>query len=234
MERDLYLALGDSITAGHGATHPIHSFVHQFGAYIKEKLLAEKTVVVAQNGWTARDIWQASSQIDASVWERSNVLTLMAGGNDLRKLLRRQYLPLSCSSISPELVKQRLKEFEYHMGLLCRFIRAHNIPTVIVATVYNPVPNFPVAVHAIGSLNEIIKDIAKRNKFVLADVYKRFVTHEATYIEGYRDGRYEDLSIPFRRPIHPNNAGHLRIADTIIARFGDIKRNQRRHVPSEK
>lgn len=65
------------------------------------------------------------------------------------------------------------------------------------------------------SLNEIIQDVGEQHKFKVVDVYKGFQNNEAYYIEGYRTGRYEDLASPFRRPIHPNNVGHLRIAELI-------------------
>lgn len=219
MTRHIYLALGDSVTAGHGATHPSMAFVRHVTDFTRKRSLAERTVVVAQNGWTSKDVWRASNLISTSTWEQTNVLTLMLGGNDLRRLLRRQYLSITGSSISPSLVNRRLQEFGYHMDLLCGSIQQRSIPHVLVATVYNPVPNFPLAVHAMESLNGIIRDTAEHYKFEIADVYKGFQKNEAYYIEGYRTGRYEDLVSPFRRPIHPNNVGHRQIADLITKRL---------------
>jgi lysophospholipase L1-like esterase len=233
MPRNIYLALGDSVTAGHGATHPSMAFVHYVSEYTRKKSVAEQTVVVARNGWTAKDVWSASNMINKSVWEQANVLTLMTGGNDLRRLLRRQYLPVSASPLSPQLVYKRLDEFRYYMNLLCRSIQQRGIPRVIVATVYNPAPNFPLAVHAMESLNGIIHDIAAHYKLELVDVYKGFQKNEASYIAGYRTGRYEDLASPFRRPIHPNNVGHRQIAELITKRLAvdtDSKQSGRKKI----
>lgn len=215
MERNLYLALGDSVTAGHGATHPGMTFVNQVSSYARKSSLVEQTMVVAQNGWTTRDIWQVSRFIQPSIWEQTSLLTIMTGGNDLRGLLRRLYLPLPGPPITLELVNQKLQEFSFHMNLLCESIERQKIPHVLVTTVYNPAPNFPLAVNAMESLNENIKSVVKKYSFHLVDVHKTFRDKEPFYIEGYRTGRFEDLVSPFRRPIHPNNAGHRRIAELV-------------------
>ncbi len=228
MPRNIYLALGDSVTVGHGATHPSLAFVRHVSDHIRKKSLAERTIVVAQNGWTAEDVWRASNMINKSIWDQTNILTLMAGGNDLRKLLRRQYLTMSATPISLQMVNRKLQKFEYHIDLLCRSIQLRGIPHVIVATVYNPVPNFPLAVRAIESLNGIIRKISDNYKFELVDIYEGFQKNEVFYIEGYRTGRYEDLSSPFGRPIHPNNAGHRQIAELITNRLAVETRCKRR------
>lgn len=217
MTRSIYLALGDSITAGHGASHPRMAFVKYVSDFNRAKLLAEKTIVLAKNGWTTKDIWQATHLMHPSAWEQVNVLTLMAGGNDLRNLLRRQYLSISGAPISPQLVYRRLEEFHSHMNRLCNDISRRKIPHVLVATVYNPVPNFPLAVQAIEELNNITINIAEHYQFGVIDVYTKFQHSELLYINGYRSGRFEDLSFPFHRPIHPNNFGHKEIATLITS-----------------
>ncbi|GMA62605.1 SGNH/GDSL hydrolase family protein [Alicyclobacillus fastidiosus] len=141
MARNIYLALGDSVTAGLGTTHPSLAFVRLVSDFTRKKELSEKTIVIAKNGWATRDVWNAVTHlISPSVWEQVNVVTLMVGGNDLRKLLRRQYLSISGAPIFPQLVFRQLQGFRFHMDRLCDFISRRNIPHVVVATVYNPVP----------------------------------------------------------------------------------------------
>lgn len=218
MGRNLYLALGDSVTAGYNATHPSLTFANQVADFTRNKGLSTQTLVVAKNGWTSRDLWNTVHTLPPNIWEAVNVLTLMTGGNDLRKLLRRQYLsPLSGSPISPQMVARQLDEFGFYMDHLCGFLEQRKIPHVIVATVYNPVPNFPLGVEAMEGLNQITRQIAEHYKCGLVDVYEGFRNNEADYIEGYRNGRFEDLASPFRRPIHPNNNGHREIAGLITA-----------------
>lgn len=77
MRRSIYFALGDSVTAGHGATHPSMAFVRHVSDFTRERSLADRTIVVAQNGWTAKDVWKAASFIDKATWDHTNVFTLM-------------------------------------------------------------------------------------------------------------------------------------------------------------
>jgi lysophospholipase L1-like esterase len=212
MPRNLYLAFGDSVTAGYGATHPSLAFVRQVSDFTQQKGLSKRPIVIARNGWTAKDVWQAAMMVHPNIWEQTNIATIMVGGNDLRKLLRRQYLPIFGGQISPQLIDDRIQAFQFHMDKLCAIIHQFKIPHVVVANIYNPVPNFSLAVDAFEQLNGAIREIAGRYRFALVDVHKTYQNNEADFIEGYRSGRFEDLASPIRRPIHPNNAGHQQIA----------------------
>lgn len=217
MRRDIYLALGDSITAGDGSSHPSLSFVAHVSRFVMDKTLASKTIVVAKNGWTTKDVSTAAHSLDPTIWDRTNVLTLISGGNDLRRLLRRQMLPFSGSRISSKAVLQRLQAYRADFDQLCHFIASKRIPHVVVGTLYNPLPNYDVAVDAICRLNDIARDVAKRYRFDVVSVYQTFRDNEPYFIEGYRTGQFQDIVSPIRRPIHPNNAGHKQIADVIMA-----------------
>jgi lysophospholipase L1-like esterase len=219
MNRQVYLALGDSITAGYGSTHPTMAFVHHVSSYIHKRGLAERTFVVAKNGWTSGDLVRAAGAFPESLWAATNVITLLSGGNDLRQLLRRQYLSISRSAITPQLVEERVQKFARNLDGLCSLIHRHGVPHVVLATVYNPVPNFPTAVTGIVRLNEVIRTHASRFGFGLVDVHAAFENKEANLVEGYRTGRLDDLGNLFRRPIHPNNAGHRTIANLFRADF---------------
>jgi lysophospholipase L1-like esterase len=223
MERNLYLALGDSVTAGHGATHRELAFVNQVSQFTTKTSSIKHTLVIAQNGWTTKDVLQAVHFIHQSAWENTRLLTLMTGGNDLRSLLRRLYFPMFKSPITAEAINRRLQQFRIHLHMLCDSISKHDIPTVLAATVYNPAPNFPLAVDAMKSLNAIIQDESKSHHFELIDVHKAFLQKEASYIDRYRTGRLEDLASPIQRPIHPNDAGHRQIAELITERLTQIQ-----------
>lgn len=216
MERNVYLALGDSITAGYGASHPSMTFVRQVSDYVRKKSLAQRTIVMAQNGWTSHDLLRIVCTLGDSVWGATTVITLLTGGNDLRKLLRRQYFSILGSPITPQLVDSQIHAFSIHLNTLCGVIRDHSIPQVILATVYNPVPNSQLAVTAIEGLNDVIRQASERHHFKVVDVHEAFHQHQAYLVQGYRTGRFEDLVSPIRRPIHPNNAGHLAIAELFM------------------
>lgn len=213
MTRNIYLALGDSVTFGYDASHPNLTFVRQVSESLRKKSLAEQTLVVARNGWDSRDLLRMIRTIPASVWDRTHVLTLLIGGNDLRKLLRRQFF--FATPLSPKLIDQKIDEFSYNMGQLCQFIAQKRIPHVLVSNVYNPVPHSQISDYAINRLNDVIRECASQYHFDLIDVHKAFEANESSLIHGYRNGSMEDLSVPFNRPIHPNNTGHQKIAELI-------------------
>lgn len=217
MRRDIYFALGDSITAGDGSSHPSLSFVAHVSRFVMDKSLATRTIVVAKNGWTTKDVFTAAQRVDAPIWDRTNVLTLISGGNDLRRLLRRQMFAFSGARISSQAVLRRLQTYRTDFNHLCHFIASKRIPHVVVGTLYNPLPNYDVAVDAICRLNDIAREVAKTYRFDVVGVYQTFRENEPYFIEGYRTGQFEDILSPIRRPIHPNNAGHKQIADGIMA-----------------
>ncbi|WP_018131633.1 SGNH/GDSL hydrolase family protein [Effusibacillus pohliae] len=212
MARNVYLALGDSITFGHEATERDRTFVSQISSTVRRLSLAERTLVVARNGWTASDLLQAVRfWIPPAVWETTNVLTLLVGGNDLR----RRYYSICLGSQREAVIRRSLNEFSMYMDHLCRSIKSQRIPYVLVPTVYNPVPNSPIAVEAVEQLNRVIHKCAAKYHFTLVDIYAAFKGKEHLYINRYRNGRLEDLMLPFRRPIHPNDEGHRKIAELV-------------------
>lgn len=219
MTRNIYLALGDSVTAGHGATHPSLTFVNHVSDFARNQSLSDKRIVIAKNGWTTKDVWNAINSVSPNVLEQVNVLTLMTGGNDLRSLLRRQYFSISGAPLSTADVHRRLQTFRFYMDRICGFIARRKFPHTVIATVYNPVPHFPLAVHAMEQLANITTEIAKQYKFPVVDVYEKFQDNEVYFIHGYKFGRIEDLVSPMGRPIHPNNSGHREIATLITAQL---------------
>lgn len=219
MKRDVYLALGDSITAGHGATHPRYGFTAYVSRFTRQRNLTTRTMVIAKNGWTSKDILRVCHTLPPELFQQTRVLTLLTGGNDLRKLLRRQYLSFSGSPLTESNVEQQVREYEFYMDRIFHLLVQYPIPHVLVGTVYNPAPNFPIAVGAMTKLRDVTRRIGQRYQVPVVDVYERFDTNEAYLIEGYRMGRLEDLSVPFRRPIHPNNTGHKAIADLFTSQL---------------
>ncbi|MDF2717550.1 MAG: spore germination lipase LipC, partial [Paenibacillus sp.] len=94
MKRELvYLALGDSLTAGKGAP-PESSFVQQYIRLTETSLgLTVKGSNAGKSGATTDQILQVirtDSNVRAAA-ERSAVITLTAGGNDLIQAAKRFY-----------------------------------------------------------------------------------------------------------------------------------------------
>ncbi|MCF8566388.1 SGNH/GDSL hydrolase family protein [Alicyclobacillus tolerans] len=219
MIRDWYVGLGDSITYGYSASHPSRSFVGLLDRYLKTKNICQNTVVIAKNGWTARQLYTAVSNIPPHVWTRTHVVTLMIGGNDLR----RTYYAVVGHPHPQQVVQHAAAEFAFFLERICLLLEKQDIPYVLMSTMYNPLPNTPLAAYSIGQINQVIRARAQLSKFRLVDAHNAFLGQEAAMVFNYRTGRMEDLSIPFGRPIHPNDRGHHTIAE-LFQRELDLSR----------
>ncbi|MCL6637776.1 MAG: SGNH/GDSL hydrolase family protein [Alicyclobacillus sp.] len=216
MPREIYLALGDSITAGYNASHPQSTYVWHVLQHARSCGLAHRGRVLARHLWTARDLWRAALQLPGELWSATRLVTVLIGGNDLRRLLRRYYLPAPVGGdITPSHVERCLDAFQPTLAELCAYVTDWQIPYRVLCTVYNPAPHSDLACFALHRLNQIIRAVAQREGWAVAEVAAAFAGHEAVWIDGYRNGRLEDLVVPWRRPIHPNNAGHGGIARAI-------------------
>lgn len=230
MPRELYLALGDSITAGYDATSPGAAFVSKVSRYARVQGIASRTLIVAKNGWTSRDLVQTLWTIPPQVWSEVGLLTLCIGGNDLRRLARDMVLG---TPITWPRVISITEEYEQNLRRMCDFIDRRKVPQVFLVTIYNPVPRTEIAVKAVEKLNAAIEEVAALYNFPVIDLYKAFQGREAEFIAGFRAGQIEDLMRLFKRPIHPNDSGHQMIATLVHQQLStaqktmtsDIKRN---------
>lgn len=212
MNRDTYLALGDSITAGIGASSQVDSFSFQLGRRLGQKYSIRQRVVMARNGWTTRDIFHAAQMLPHPLWQQIEVMTLITGGNNLRQLLRRQSLPFA-KDLTEADITATLSQFDREFHPLCQHIQAQKISHVMIGTMYNPTPYYPLAGIAIQALNQKIRATADNYGFKVVNLDQIFSKRESELIDGYRAGRMEDLAVFFHRPIHPNDNGHRIIAD---------------------
>lgn len=144
-ERDLYLALGDSITVGYEATRTERSYVQLVLRTAKQLSLAEQGLIVAQNGWTIRDLLQAVQSMPPAVWQQANLATVLIGGNEFRKRL----FWIVGSPTPKETVNHIMGKIETDLQQLFAFLEQMRVPHVIVSTVYNPAPHFPLAEYAL-------------------------------------------------------------------------------------
>lgn len=215
MARNVYLALGDSITAGQGASHSTLSFVRQVSQFVKNKSLVDQIVVVAQPGWTAKTLFQVASTLKSTLWDDVELATISVGNSDFARLLKPRRLTLDGNPFPPRTILRRADEFGYHTDQLFRLIKSKQIPHVFVMTLYNPFPSFVPACQFVEGMNSIIRDCASQYGFPVIHVDKGFIDNEAYFIKGFRSGGVSDLMTPLRKPILPNNAGHKTIADLV-------------------
>ncbi|MCL6452674.1 MAG: SGNH/GDSL hydrolase family protein [Alicyclobacillus sp.] len=215
MPRNIYLALGDAITAGQGASHPGLGFVHHVSQFLKSKSLADRSVIVAQPGLTAKQLFHITTTLRPTLWDGVAVATICMGSADFARLLRPRRLRLDGNPFPPRAILKKADEFGYHTDQLFRLVHAKQIPHVLVTTLYNPFPSFAPSGQFIEGMNSILRDCATYYQFELVDIEKGFVDNEAYLIQGYRTGGWMDWMTPLNKPILPNNAGHRLIAHLI-------------------
>lgn len=219
MSRNLYLALGDSITAGQGASQPSLGFVPQVDKFAKSRGWVEKSVTVAQPGWTAKTLHQVARTISPSVWEDAKVVSVCTGSADLALLLKPRRLSMSGNPFPPRTVLKKADEFGFHMDQLFRLIHDKTKAEVLATTLYNPFPAFGPAGDFVAGMNSIVMDLAMYYGFSLIRLDEQFAHNEAYLIDGFKTGSALDLMTPLKKPILPNNAGHRLIADLFTARL---------------
>ncbi|WAH37648.1 SGNH/GDSL hydrolase family protein [Alicyclobacillus dauci] len=215
MEKHVHLALGDSITVGYEASQPSQTYIYHVSQAIRQRGLADETRLIAKNGWDSSQLVRALHTIPPAFWSNVSIATLLIGGNDLRSLLKRLWTP-GPNPLSKPMIDMQVSYFERNYHVIAKAL-AEQVPTTVAMTIYNPVPNFPVAQMTFSQMNGIIRDAANKYQFPLVDLHTAFSGRESQYIHRYQRGILEDLMRPFLRPIHPNDAGHAVIAERVIA-----------------
>lgn len=204
----LYTALGDSTTAGLSATSPALAYPSRIVQGLKERGSEAELRVIAQHGWTSSTLAAVTPQA-LGVLGRSTTVTIWIGGNDL--LQAAAGIVMSGRPVQTA-IGGLLAAYSSNLERIVTTVRQNSNARIILCTQFNPFPNSPVAIEGIASLNRVTAQTAKRLGTGLAPVHKWFEGSQPALVDGYRTGRVEDVLRPFRRPIHPNNAGHALIA----------------------
>ncbi|GAA3404518.1 GDSL-type esterase/lipase family protein [Paenibacillus hodogayensis] len=202
MKRELvYLALGDSLTAGNGAP-PESSFVSQYSRLAESQLgLSVLTENAGKSGATTTEILQlvlTDEQVrDAVV--RSEFITLTAGGNDLIQAAKRFFFDSDKRHLT-----LALKQYQRNMSHILDAIRGLKAGSgdyaVRVLGLYNPLPEFEEAVFWVHKFNEHLHALHAGPVHVV-DVYDSFL------------GREDDLLSEDR--FHPNAEGYRLMAERV-------------------
>ncbi|GMA56057.1 hypothetical protein GCM10025858_05600 [Alicyclobacillus sacchari] len=219
MTRNIYLAIGDGITAGQGASHPNLGFVQHVSKYLQDQSLTQRTVMIAFPGLTAKRLFQVVSTLRPNLWDDVNAITICFGSADLLRLLRPAVRRMNTHARPPRSILKLADEFGYHTDQLFRLIREKDVPYAFVTTLYNPLPAFASVGDLVEGMNNIICDCADYYKLPVVDLEKGFANNEAFLIDGYRTGSALDLMNPLRKPVLPNNAGHKLIAHLITQKI---------------
>lgn len=197
----LYLALGDSITAGYGVGKAF-SFPTAYAQYLRRHEPDLQLLNLGVNGLTTTGLLASlrqSSGLRHCVCQAS-LVTLTIGSNDLLQFLRNssQIFHLSQSTLT-------LNSLGKSMCILGEELRSLNPrATLKIGTLYNPLPAGPYAQYSRQA--QQILDQANTMIVAWADNYGG----NAAYIDREFRGKEQLLIGPDFA--HPNVAGYQRIA----------------------
>ena len=214
----LYAALGDSITYGYSAIEEKHRFVNRIQSALS-KQQPVNVLLNAKPGWTSKQLLTASRKVPDCIWAEARLITVLVGGNDL---LRSIPWLLEGNAAKALRVADRVRD---NVAQLVSLVKRPN-SIVILGTLYNPFPNSLLAEEYTEAINKSLHSIAQREHVHLADLRKPFYRHEGRFIEGYRQGRLQDIRIR-GNPIHPNDEGHEAIARVFLQTYRRIAAHNR-------
>ncbi|WP_067623698.1 SGNH/GDSL hydrolase family protein [Alicyclobacillus acidiphilus] len=205
-----FVALGDSITYGEGASQPRFAYpsvlARRLGAGLRGERVCGK--VLAQPGWTSRDLSFAILENSAMPLRTSRAVIVWIGGDDLAQAA----LAAAGGPRVAMTLERSLKLYGVFLRRTIAEVRAATYAPMFVCTQYNPFPNSAIAVEGVGLLNQTIASVAASAGAHVVPTADWFAGRQAELIAGYRTGRLRD--VVYRPiPVHPNNLGHRVIAD---------------------
>ncbi|QSO52497.1 SGNH/GDSL hydrolase family protein [Alicyclobacillus curvatus] len=213
-----YIALGDSITAGYSATGPARAYPSRVVTMLCEHRCIASGDILAEAGWTSADLNAAVLGDFPGPLPAANAISVWVGGDDLVDAAFAMLARGSAAS-AKTIVPMTLKRYGRDLTAMITAIRRVSKAKLILCTQYNPFPNSPLAAEAVASLNSVTATVASQTGCVLAPVHAWFSGQEARLIAGYRSGRIED-ALRGNPAVHPNNRGHLVIAENLTPLVG--------------
>ncbi|MEK4701230.1 SGNH/GDSL hydrolase family protein [Solibacillus sp. FSL R7-0668] len=227
-EREVYIALGDSLAAGQTPHSQIDAGYTDFIAMQLQKKgkLAHFTKELTFPGYRVSDVKNTvQSERAERLLQDATVITISAGANDLLPLIAHnpQQGTVNFSQLQANFALNNVRE---EMAQLLQLVR-EKAPK---ADVYVMGYYFPyVSVHpeqlqgataALQLLNTILAQVAEQAGMNFVDVYERFDENRANYL-------------PNKGDVHPNQHGYLLMANAMLQSYsGDNSLQlQANHLP---
>jgi len=203
----LYLALGDSITAGYGVESPF-SFPNVYANFLRRHNPDLSMLNLGVNGLTTSGLLNLlkTNRVFRHSVSQASLITLTIGSNDLLRLIGNSNHPIKTSQLP--IIRGNMSKTLVQIGQEVRHLNP--LATVKVATLYNPLPAGPY-IHYYAQVQGIIDNTnamyimwAKRYGFVVVNLDREIKGKESLFIG-------EDHA-------HPNAAGY-RIIAKAFARY---------------
>jgi len=197
----LYLALGDSITAGYGVESPF-SFPNVYANFLRRHYPDLSMLNFGINGLTTSGLLyqlKTNQRLRHSL-SQAFLITLTIGSNDLLRLIGNPNQPIKTSQLP--IIQGNMSKTLMQIGQEIRLLNP--LAMVKVATLYNPLPAGPYAYYyaqvqgIIDNANAMIVMWAKRYGFVVVNLDREIKGRESVFIG-------QDLA-------HPSAAGYQMIA----------------------
>lgn len=187
----VYVAMGDSATAGIGASRPERSFPSVIHKYLKNRY--KKTHYHNLGKRRSPTRWVIDDQLDKAIDLQPDLVTISTGANDIR-------------------VKNLPWKFEEELHHLIRKLKTETNAVVVI----NSIPNFthtswvplilkPVVAVAIRRFNKIIEKVAREEGIIYVDLNPHTLLFAKMYPEAMADDNF-----------HPSDFGYALWANSII------------------
>lgn len=236
----VYIALGDSVTAGYGLAEPEDdNCMTLFAALLESDGYTLDYLNAGYDGLTSAGLLAGLKKLnddELSILRGADIITLNIGGNDLLGPLKTFILDTGVNYAEPQLadlfkllffefseaqatlLEDTLEAFAKTFAEIVAFLGEMAPDAVlIIDTVYNPLPLEGLVVSEsaealIAALNVIITQTAEEAGAILADVGGAFAAAAA---DGARVVNFSLFAAPISVDIHPNAEGHKLIAELL-------------------
>lgn len=197
-----YLALGDSLTAGFGATPTTNGYAYLlYRAGIFERI--EHTIFcnAAIPGATSEDVLKYQvPMIVTNRFFRPRFVTLTVGGNDLLMVLNKGATEAG--------LREALAKYAENLHAILDQL-SQTVPEngrIFIGNLY-AVPQIPATEAAIPAFNTVLAEVAARfPKVVVVDIYNAMRGRKGLLLIEHRGAEPNQ--------VHPNNSGYRVIAET--------------------
>ncbi|WP_380706071.1 SGNH/GDSL hydrolase family protein [Salinithrix halophila] len=211
--RYLYVALGDSITAGYSAPDK-RGFATQLAGWLAGVYPSFSYINAGKKGLTSSQLagYLTISPALRHAIRQSSLMTLDIGGNDLLYAYIK-YFFLGNPAIYPHTI--RLYAINLHR--IYSQLTALSLSPLYTLNLYNPFPHSKSSSTWVPLLNRETEEVSRIWGVPVVNIYERFLGREKQLIHGYRTGRLSDIRIGSGGyPVHPNLAGHQVITEALL------------------